>query len=140
MKIEFHYQHDFEIEDEAGYGSWIERAVGERNFLLGTLTYVFMSDDELLEMNRKYLNHDTFTDIITFDYSEGNTISGDIFISSDRVKENAERYGVNEASEMRRVMAHGALHLMGYKDKTEEEKRLMREEENRFMEMFHVEQ
>ena len=140
MKIEFHYQHNFSIEDETGYRSWLTKAIVEQNYNLGALTYVFMNDRELLEINRKYLDHDTYTDIITFDYTEGNTLSGDVFISSERVKENAEHYGVEADVEMRRVMAHGVLHLMGFKDKTKEDKRLMRERENKFMEMFHVEQ
>lgn len=99
-----------------------------------------MSDGELLEMNREYLNHDTFTDIISFDYTIGQTLSGDIFISSDRVKENAKLYKVKESFEMQRVMAHGVLHLMGYKDKSQAEKEGMRKEEDKFLEMFHVEQ
>lgn len=140
MKIEFHYQHNFRIEDETGYRTWLTKAIVEQNYDLGMLVYVFMDDGQLLEMNRKYLGHDTYTDIITFDYTEGNTLSGDIFISSDRVRDNAKKYDVKMSAEMRRVMAHGVLHLMGYKDKTEEEKKLMRGMENKFMEMFHVEQ
>jgi len=91
-------------------------------------------------MNMKYLAHDTLTDIITFDYSEGNVLAGDVFISTDRVVENAKHYEVDEKEELRRVMAHGVLHLMGFNDKSTEEKSQMKMMENKFIKMFHVEQ
>lgn len=90
----------------------------------------WLSDDELLEVNRTHLDHDYYTDIITFDYTRGSRISGELFISKDRIKENAITLGVREEEETARVVAHGILHLLGFGDKTEEEARLMREKEN----------
>lgn len=90
----------------------------------------WMSDDELLEVNRTHLNHDYFTDIITFDYSRGSRISGELFISTDRIKDNAISLGVREEEETARVVAHGILHLLGFGDKSEEEAHVMREKEN----------
>jgi rRNA maturation RNase YbeY len=100
---------------------------------LGDISIIFVSDQYLLEMNQKYLNHDYFTDIITFDYCEHNIISGDLFISVDRVKENADSFNVDELTEIHRVMIHGVLHLCGYKDKTEEEEKNMRLLENKYL-------
>ena len=100
---------------------------------LGDISIIFVSDQYLLEMNQKYLNHDYFTDIITFDYCEDNVISGDLFISVDRVKENADSFNVDELTEIHRVMIHGVLHLCGYKDKTEEEEMNMRLLENKYL-------
>ena len=100
---------------------------------LGDISIIFVSDQYLLEMNQKYLNHDYFTDIITFDYCEHNTISGDLFISVDRVKENADSFNVDELTEIHRVMIHGVLHLCGYKDKTDEEEKNMRLLENKYL-------
>ena len=100
---------------------------------LGDISIIFVSDSYLLEMNQKYLNHDYFTDIITFDYCEHNIISGDLFISVDRVKENADSFNVDELTEIHRVMIHGVLHLCGYKDKTEEEEKNMRLLENKYL-------
>lgn len=90
----------------------------------------WMNDDELLEVNRTHLDHDYYTDIITFDYTRGSRISGELFISKDRIKDNADSLGVKEEEETARVVAHGILHLLGFGDKTEEEAQLMREKEN----------
>ncbi|KJF44155.1 rRNA maturation RNase YbeY [Draconibacterium sediminis] len=99
----------------------IENLVINEKYQLGELTIVYCSDEFLLEMNKQYLDHDYYTDIITFDYVEKNVISGDLFISIDRVNENAENYGISQLKELYRVVLHGVLHLVGYKDKTEEE-------------------
>ncbi len=99
----------------------------------GELNLVFCSDDYLLEINKKHLNHDYYTDIITFDYSIGNKISGDLLISVDRVKENAKNFSVSFSQELNRVVIHGVLHLCGYKDKTEDEKKQMRNLENKYL-------
>lgn len=98
------------------------------------------SDKRLLEVNQKYLNHDFYTDIITFDYSEGSEISGDLMISYERVKENAASQKVTVQHELRRVMVHGVLHLLGFKDKTEEDAAEMRSQEDAALDLFHVEQ
>ena len=99
----------------------------------GDITVVFCSDDYLLEVNRKYLNHDYFTDIITFDYVENEIISGDLFISIDRIKENSGTFETSFLKELFRVVFHGVLHLNGYKDKSEEDERLMRAKENYYL-------
>jgi metalloprotein, YbeY/UPF0054 family len=104
------------------------------------LQYVFVSDDELYEMNVKYLNHNTLTDIITFDYSENRTLNGDLFISIDRVRDNAVTFNASFDLELRRVMVHGLLHLAGYGDKSPEDEQLMRCKEDEKLKMFHVEQ
>ena len=108
---------------------WIASEIEKENFELGNINYIFCSDEYLLKMNIKHLEHDYYTDIISFDYCDGNLISGDLFISLDRIKENAVLYGTNE-SEIYRVMIHGILHLCGYKDDTEEESENMRQREN----------
>jgi len=97
------------------------------------------SDKRLLEVNQKYLNHDFYTDIITFDYSEGSEVSGDLMISYERVKENAAGQKVTVQHELRRVMVHGVLHLLGFKDKTEEDAAEMRSQEDAALDLFHVE-
>ncbi|MER3375785.1 MAG: rRNA maturation RNase YbeY [Allomuricauda sp.] len=137
--IEFHFKSDLVLSDITNYSDWISRILKSEGFQIGQLDYVFCSDEFLLTLNKEYLNHDTFTDIITFDYSSGKTISGDIFISSERVIENAETYGVPFENELLRVMGHGVLHLMGYGDKTDSEKQLMRIKEEEKIKMFHVE-
>jgi rRNA maturation RNase YbeY len=100
----------------------------------GDISVVFCSDNYLLEMNKQYLEHDYFTDIITFDYVEGNTISGDLFISYDRIKENAEQFNTELVKETYRVVFHGVLHLVGYNDKTEAEQKVMTGKENFYLE------
>ncbi len=137
--IEFHFKSELVIQNKSDYVDWINRVIVSEGFSAGQIDYVFCSDDYLLELNKEYLNHDTFTDIITFDYRDGNTISGDIFISTDRVEENAKKYDVAFSNELRRVMSHGVLHLVGFGDKSNEEKRIMREKEEEKIKMFHVE-
>ena len=122
------------------YTKWIKKLIYSENKDLGDLCFIIGTDDELLQVNRDYLNHDYFTDVITFDYTNGNSVSGDIFISIDRVTENAIIYKVDLDSELKRVMAHGVLHLLGYGDRTIEEKKIIREKENVAIKMFHVEQ
>ena len=111
----------------------INRLVENEGKQLGELGIIFCSDQYLLEMNRKYLQHDYFTDIITFNYNENQVVKGDLFISSERVKDNAEKYAVNFRQELYRVIYHGLLHLTGYDDKTDEERLLMREKENYYL-------
>jgi rRNA maturation RNase YbeY len=99
----------------------------------GDLCFIFCTDDFLLDINKKYLGHDYYTDVITFDYTVDNTVSGDIFISVERVEINAREFGASFNHELRRVMYHGVLHLCGYKDKSEDEKRMMQEKENFYL-------
>jgi len=138
--IEFHYETDFQLENESNYADWISRIIASEGGLPKRIDYIFCTDAYLLEMNRKYLSHDTLTDIITFDYREGKQVSGDIFISIDRVKDNAQFYNVAWKNELLRVMAHGILHLFHYKDASDAEKAEMRVKEEEKIKLFHVEQ
>jgi len=105
---------------------WLLAVIQEEGFILDELNFIFCSDEYLLRMNQEYLDHDTYTDVITFDNSEGGrSILGDIFISIDRIKENAHTHGVSLRTELCRVMVHGTLHLLGYKDKTKAAKQIM---------------
>lgn len=115
---------------------WLENVVKDELYELGVITIITCSDDYLLEVNKKFLDHDYYTDIITFDYTEDNTISGDLFISIDRVDENAETADVSFLDEFKRVCVHGVLHLCGYKDKTSEEVVEMRLKENHYLDKF----
>jgi rRNA maturation RNase YbeY len=109
---------------------WIKKVIEHFHKELGNITYIFCSDEEILRINQSYLNHNYYTDIITFDYSEGDKLSGDLFISLDTVKTNSEKYKTNYDEELHRVMIHGILHLCGYNDKTQTEKKIMQEKEN----------
>ena len=115
---------------------WIKAVAAYHHKKIGDVSYVFCSDDKILEMNKQYLDHDYYTDIITFDYSEGNIVSGDLFISLDTVRSNAEKYNVVYTEELYRVIIHGILHLCGFKDKSPKEEKIMREEENKALSMF----
>lgn len=137
--IEFHFKSDLIIDDISEYTDWINRVIQSEGFSVGQVDYIFCTDEYLLELNQEYLKHNTFTDIITFDYTDGSTISGDIFISTDRVKENAKEFKEDVLNELRRVMSHGVLHLAGYGDKSKEESKLMRQKEDEKIKMFHVE-
>ncbi len=137
--IEFHYEIDFKIDKEPEYRSWVLSICASENYEAGNLSFIFCADDYLLELNKKYLKHDTYTDIISFDYSEGGTVAGDIFISVERVRENAELFGTTFREELCRVMAHGVLHLMGFKDKSKRDIEIMRSKEFEKIKLFHVE-
>jgi rRNA maturation RNase YbeY len=139
MAINYNYETRFGLNDEDNYSDWINRIITSESFSTGELSFVFCDDAYLLELNKKYLNHDTLTDIITFDYTEGIIVSGDIFISVERVKENANDFGLPEKEELLRVMAHGVLHLLGYNDKSIGEVEEMRRKEEEKIKLFHVE-
>ncbi len=118
----------FQLKQKRQLKNWIGQTVSQHNNQVGDIAFVFCSDEHLLSINKQYLNHDTYTDIITFDYTNDhpkNAISGDIFISIDRVKENAEKFGKTLENELQRVIIHGVLHLLGYKDKTKTDKTKM---------------
>lgn len=114
----------------------IEKLVVNENRTLGDVNYILCSDAYLLDINRQYLNHDYYTDVISFDYCEDNVISGDIFISVDTVADNAKEYGVTFEKELARVMIHGVLHFVGYNDKSDEEVPVMRAKENQYLPLF----
>lgn len=135
------FREDVEVGlDEKSISDWIIQVVSLESKKTGDVNFIFCSDEYLLQINQQYLNHDTFTDIISFDYSVGNMLQGDIFISIDRVKENAIVFAVGFDTELRRVMIHGILHFCGYRDKTQNEKTVMRSKENKALLLFHVEQ
>lgn len=138
--ISFNYELDFEIPNEQLYFDWISNVIASENKTEGEINYIFCDDDYLIEINKQYLDHDTLTDIISFDYSVGNNISGDIYISVERVKENAVDFNVSFDEELKRVLIHGILHYCGYKDKSESDELLMRSKEDEKMKLFHVEQ
>lgn len=138
--ISFNYETGFALQDEAKYEDWLSRVIESEDKTEGEINYIFCDDDYLLKMNEEFLDHDTLTDIISFDYTMGSLISGDIFISVERVKDNAADFKVAFEEELRRVMAHGILHYCGYKDKTEEDSQIMRAKEEEKMALFHVEQ
>ncbi len=139
-KINFYSENTFSLEGAERYPLWIQRVITSEGKKPGELSYIFCDDHYLLELNQEYLQHDTLTDIITFDYSVGQLVQGDIYISIERVKENAQDYNVDFEEELRRVMIHGIMHLCGYKDKTEEQSLMMRQKEEEKMTLFHVEQ
>jgi probable rRNA maturation factor len=125
---------NYKLKNKAAVRKWITEAIVAEGFKLAELTYVFCSDEYLLQINQQYLDHDTYTDIITFDNSEErNTIAGDIFISIERIKENAAKFAVTEAQELHRVVIHGALHLLGYKDKSVADKKKMTLKEDYYL-------
>jgi rRNA maturation RNase YbeY len=136
--ISFNYEIDFNLEDESEYSSWISEVIISESKNEGEINFIFCDDDYLLELNQEYLRHDTLTDIISFDYSIGNELHGDVFISLERVRENADEFNVSFLEELKRVMAHGILHYCGYKDKNEKDEFIMRQKEEEKMAMFHV--
>jgi probable rRNA maturation factor len=118
--------------------SWIKNVIVKEGKKTGDISFIFCSDDFLLEVNKKYLNHDFYTDIITFDYVEDNLIQGDIFISLERVKENATSYKTTFNNENHRIIIHGVLHLLGYKDKLKEDKHLMTSKEDLYLKYLKI--
>ena len=131
--ITFNYETDFILDNEKKETAWIENSILNEGYKLGEINYIFCDDAYLLNLNRDFLNHDTYTDIISFDYSVGKQINGDIFISIERVKENAVSYNTEFQNELKRVMIHGILHYCGYKDKDVTDKKIMRSKEDYYL-------
>ena len=125
---------DFAFKGKSVHSAWLKAVSEEEGRRPGQISVIFCSDPYLLEINRKYLGHDYYTDIMTFDYSEGDTISGDLFISVDTVRSNAEYYSADFKDELDRVIVHGVLHLIGYDDHTDEQSAEMRARENHYLE------
>ena len=134
--INFNYEVDFRLLNEQVMSNWISSVISSESYTEGDINYIFCSDDYLHELNVKFLKHNTFTDIISFDYKVGKELHGDIFISIDRVMENSEEFEVHFQNELSRVMAHGILHFCGYKDKTDEEKKKMRQKEDHYLKLL----
>ncbi|MEA1849988.1 rRNA maturation RNase YbeY [Chryseobacterium sp. MHB01] len=130
--IQFFYENLPETVD-TNYKKWLEEIILSENKKLGEINYIFCNDEYLLKVNQDYLQHDYYTDIITFDYVKGRTISGEIFVSLQRISDNASTLSKDYEEELRRVLAHGILHLSGYKDKSEEEEQLMRSKEDFYL-------
>jgi len=138
MPIAFHKEGvDFEMPNESKLGNWLVDIAASKNKIISQIAYIFCDDEFLLNINKEYLNHDYYTDIITFPYKQGSEIESDIFISIDRITENAITYKSSFEKELLRVMAHGLLHLLGYMDKTDDEIKLMRDKENWAIDMFY---
>ena len=131
--ISFNYETEFSLNNETHFSSWISKTISEEDCKEGEINYIFCSDDYLLKLNLDFLKHDTLTDIISFDYSVGKELHGDIYISVERVKENAKDFNETFTDEIARVIIHGVLHFCGYKDKTNDEEQLMRSKENYYL-------
>ena len=134
--IEFQYIENDKLSNTEDLNLWINNVIKEEEMIIGELVYVLCNDEYLLKKNIQFLNHNTLTDVITFDYSDDKIISGDILISTERVVENAKIFNVNYLTELHRVMVHGLLHLLGYKDKIEKDADRMREKENYYLNKF----
>lgn len=132
--IQFHSENiKFILKNKSALKTWITSVIVKKKKIAGEINFIFCSDDYLLDINKQYLKHDTYTDIVTFDYTKeapNQAVSGDIFISVERVEENAERFSKTFENELHRVMIHGVLHLLGYKDKTKTAKEEMRKQED----------
>ena len=136
--IDFVYNTDFKLANKEVFSRWLISVANEEGFLIDTLVFLFVDDKEILEMNKKFLKHDYYTDVITFGDIKDKKISGDIAISIERVLDNSKTYGVEFEDELKRVMVHGLLHIMGYNDKTSSDKSVMSQKENKAIKMFHV--
>lgn len=129
----------FKLKNKTALKQWISSVIKSKNRKTGDISFIFCSDNYLLSINQHYLQHDTYTDIITFDYSKDDKtlpISGDIFISIERIEENAKKYKQNIENELNRILIHGVLHLLGYKDKTKKDKAIMTQEEDCCLKMI----
>lgn len=131
--ISFNYETDFQLHDEALLSNWISKMITHEGFNEGEINYIFCDDAYLLELNVQYLDHDTLTDIISFDYTMGKQINGDVYISVERVLDNSKDFDVAFENELSRVMVHGVLHYCGYNDKSEDEEAQMRAKENYYI-------
>lgn len=138
--INFNYETEFTLDNEQVFAEWLSAVIVSESKNEGEINYIFCDDEYLHKINVEYLNHDTLTDIISFDYTVGNELNGDIFVSVERVADNAKDFNVSFEEELKRVLAHGILHYCGYKDKSEADAELMRSKEDEKIVMFHVEQ
>lgn len=134
--IQFNYETDYKLENEKAVEAWISNCIQSYDFTEGEINYILCDDDYLLKLNVEFLEHDTLTDIISFDYTLGKLISGDIFISVERVRENALNFNQSFENELSRVMIHGILHYCGFKDKSDAEKATMRAEEDKCLKLI----
>ena len=133
MSLNYYFEEVKDFPISQNIDKWIENTILSEKKKAGEISFIFCSDDYLLEINKEHLNHDYYTDVITFDYVVDDEISGDIFISIDRIKENAKEFTVSFTDELNRIMIHGVLHLLGYKDKEKDEKELMTKKEDEYL-------
>ncbi|TRX37825.1 rRNA maturation RNase YbeY [Flavobacterium sp. ZT3R18] len=138
--INFNYESDFTLDNEEAIATWLSAVIVSENKSEGEINYIFCDDEYLHKINVEYLDHDTLTDVISFDYTMGNEISGDVFVSVERVLDNSKDYNTSFNEELKRVLVHGLLHYCGYKDKSEADETVMRSKEEEKLTMFHVEQ
>ena len=136
--IDFVYNTDFRLANKEIFSRWLTSVANDEGYLIDALVFLFVDDKEILEMNKKFLKHDYYTDVITFGDIKDKKISGDIAISIERVLDNSKTYAVEFEDELKRVMAHGLLHIMGYDDRKSNDKSVMSEKENKAIKMFHV--
>lgn len=134
--IVFFYETNFGIEKESEWKKWIEEVVAEYGFRPKEINYIFSDDEYLLGINQDFLSHDYYTDVISFQYTKGVELVGDVYISVERVRDNAEKRSIAFEEELARVMVHGVLHFVGFKDKTESEKMEMRMAEDKWLSVF----
>ena len=134
--IDYQYIENKELNNIKKINLWLSNVIEEENRQIGNLVYVLCKDDYLLEKNIQFLNHNTLTDVITFDYCNGKIVNGDILISTERVLENSKIYKVNYLTELNRVMIHGLLHLLGYNDKNKKDAKTMHKKENYYLNKF----
>ena len=138
--IDFVYNTDFRLVNKEIFSRWLISVAQDEGFLIDNLVFLFVNDNEILEMNKKFLKHDYYTDVIAFGDLKDKKISGDIAISVERVLDNSKTYSVEFEDELKRVMVHGLLHVMGYNDKTSKDKLVMSQKEKKAIMMFHVKQ
>lgn len=131
--IDFNYLDKFQLPNEQEVRAWLEFVLDQEDRELGEVSYIFCDDEYLYDLNVKYLKHNTLTDIISFDYSLGKVVSGDIYISVERVDENARDRGIEFNDELHRIIVHGMLHYIGYKDKSESQRKTMRKKEDYYL-------
>ncbi len=137
MAVSFHEKSPaFKLNNKKLLKQWIKETIVKEHYIPGDINFVFDTDEKVYQANVKYLHHDWLTDVIAFEYNEGVKINGDILISVERVRENAEKYGVSAEEELRRVMIHGVLHLCGYEDKDKAQQEGMRKKENRYLDLW----
>ena len=136
MAVHFSVQTGFPFNNRLKTKAWIKQIIADHGKICGNISYIFTDDEQVLNVNKQYLNHDYYTDIITFDYVEKDIINGDIFISVDRVKDNAKMFNTTFDNELHRVIIHGVLHLLGFKDHSPKDEKIMRQKENESLEKF----
>ncbi|TWP29288.1 rRNA maturation RNase YbeY [Apibacter muscae] len=134
--INYFSNNNFKLKNKQKIRNWLNKAISMENHVVGNINYIFCSDEQLLEINIKYLDHDYYTDIITFDYKENNRVSGDLYLSTDRIIDNAKLNNISFDEEIIRVLIHGILHIIGYNDKSPNESKLMRAKENFYINLY----